>query len=153
MSTINTVTPPNDLELAYFYKCIVLFFEKDFDSLRAHLSDDQVQAILYYAGIVWIPYPDNYLLKAPIEYKTQAKPFVLFKKRGGKEGDVSSLISFLRHLRNCFAHGHFNKIEFDGVPYFCLEDFSTRGNLTMVAQLPLRQFYLLVESIKVGVSS
>ena len=139
--------PLSNIELSYFYKEVILFFEKMIkpQSFCFNLSDVQVQAILFFAGIVLDVIPNNSIIDPPIEYKNQPCSFVLIKNSGD---DNSILISFLRHLRNSFSHDHFIKLEFDGEPYFCMEDYNRRKQLTMVLQLPYKKFFLLVEAIK-----
>lgn len=141
---------PSDIELTYFYKGVILFYEKEFavDKLSFLLSEEQVRALLSYSNIDNSIIPENGVFPVPKMYKKQAKAFIILKKHVSG-GEHSFLVSFIRHTRNSFAHGSFSKIEIDGITFLCLEDYSQKKRKpTMIAQLPLSKFYLLVEAIK-----
>ncbi len=149
MDKIGIKTTPSDIELTYFYKGIILFYEatKSDVGKTYWLPDEQLQAVLAYCdlSIDWIKQSEK--LSFPNGYKKEAVQFILLK-RTNNENNVPIMVLFLKHLRNCFAHGRFSKTEIDGKTYFCFEDKYDNGNLSMVAQIPLIRFYLIIEGVK-----
>jgi len=92
-------------------------------------------------------------ISIPNSYKTSKETFFIFKPVTKNNHKLSSLASLLAHLRNCFSHGHFSKESVSRrTTMLCLEDRYTtgkkKGQLSMIAQLPLDQLKLLIQIIK-----
>lgn len=92
---------------------------------------------------------DNHIV-AP--YKRESKTFFAIKPVNKDSKRLSILASFFAHLRNSFAHGHFSVELINGKRYLCMEDKYTngrkKGELSMVAQLPVEKLRPLVELLK-----
>ena len=140
-----TIVPNGDKELLYFYKEIVLYYEKEvkgkqtgFNSrlrfFAKFVNEQKIHFVLF----------ENRQIEMPNQYKNDHYSFIHFKQTNNH----SRFASFLFHARNCFAHGRFSKVRIGNQIYLCMEDINNRGNYSMVAQIPIRQFPALLELIK-----
>ena len=137
---------PTELELLYFYKNIILYYEREVNRYPKgfYITNRDFSAFMHRLGTSVSNVEGTEVIVAPDSFKVRKCSFFI-QKRFNK---MSILASLLAHFRDSFAHGYYSKVKIGEVDYLCLEDYSARGKLSMVAQMPFKQFVPLVELIK-----
>lgn len=139
------IIPASKNELLYFYNEIILFYEKElknqkvsFDLKRNNFSEFLRTSDTHFQ------YIRSNQITAPANYQKEPSSFIVFKQAR----KYTRFMSFMYHVRNCFAHGHFSKIRIGKIVYICMEDYNSRNNCSMVAQIPIKILPKIIDQIK-----
>ena len=151
MSAVRTVDIP-DATLLFFYKSIILYYENHVlkNPLGFYVNDQQIVALLAQFGTKMTQIQSVPIIE-PDTYKKKPETYVIFKQISVGRRKMSTLVSFLGHLRNCFSHGRFSMISIEDETYICLEDYGKKKEveyLTMICQIPFNAFLRLVMIIQ-----
>ena len=135
----------NNQELLFFYKKVILYYERVVapSPHGYRITDNRIQQFLNSKGIYFRQVKGGEL-SCPKLYKENSEYFIVFKQSSENGQVLSQIPCMLKHLRNCFAHGHYCKIVLDGVPCYCMEDIRNGKAHTMYAQIPVNMFHELI---------
>lgn len=139
-------------ELLYFYRDVVLFYERHVinNPLGYYVNDSRLVECLAKLGTKIILCNNSNIIVRPDSYKNKPETFIFLKPITIDSRRMSTLASFFGRLRNGFSHGTFSKVSIEGQEYICIEDYYSRRRkqLAMIAQIPVASFTILVELIK-----
>lgn len=155
MDSISSITP-NDFLLLYFYREVILYYEQKVlpSPWGFHVSNTVVTSFIGSNNIDFKCIPTSTPIIPSPNYKKKPCSFFHLQNAYDRQtkSHLSTLASFLYHIRNCFAHGHFEIADIDGLQYLCVYDIKKKGKkgeeISMMAQAPIFVFLCLIEIVK-----
>ena len=140
---MNILQTLNNGELLYGYKSIVLYYEQNVANVTVTKFDARKARWKQYCKKNHIKF---YPLKSGNISNFQAKATPFFCYNSGKVAKTKSLFC---HLRNAYAHGNVEKIKINNKWwYYCFEDKTDGGNITMRGQIPTGKLKELIHELK-----
>lgn len=155
MDSISSIIP-DDFLLLYFYKEVILYYEQKvlLSPWGFHISNKDVSSFIGLYNIDFECVSTSTQIIPPPDYKKRPCSFFHLQTAYDRQTrtHLSTLASFLYHMRNCFAHGRFEIVDIDGLKYLCVYDIKNKGKkgeeISMMAQAPISVFLCLIEIVK-----
>lgn len=139
---MNILQTLNNRELLYGYTSIILYYEQNVASATVTNFDARKPKWKQYCK-------KNHIKFYPLnsgninDFQTKATPFFCYNNKG-----VKKTLALFRHLRNAYAHGNVEKIKINNKWYYCFEDKTDSGHITMRGQIPKGILKELIQELK-----
>lgn len=142
----NSVIKIEPLIFHYLYNNVILYFERELKPKPTGLriTNPHIKLYLIANHINPVIVDNKCKIKTPEQFERSSDSLIICRKYS----KYSSLVSVIAHFRNSLAHGRFLLYTMNGEIFIALTDKPKKKEISMVAQMPFRVFWGLIEMIK-----